>query len=128
MNNSSIENNTLPDITSVMSELGMYGNWDTQAVSSLIRSKSNGSETPAFLFLGRKEAALLQKHLGSAFGPDAVVTLRDTYYMGLEVIEIACDSFVATGGRKTTRTLQDPISRRPEWRDRDTDTLWQLRI
>ena len=26
------------------------------------------------------------------------------------------------------RTLQDPMARRPAWRDRETEALWQLRI
>lgn len=102
--------------------------WDGAAVSDLIRSKSDHGETPAFLFLGKSESALLQQHLGEAFGPESVTTLHDTYYMGLEVIVIDCESFVFAGGRKAVRTLQDPISRRPAWRDRDTETLWQLRV
>ena len=48
--------------------------------------------------------------------------------MGLEVVEIGCERFLFAGGRKTVRTLQDPISRRPAWRDRETDALWQFRI
>lgn len=118
----------LPDAASVMPEITMADTWDTPAISALIRSKSSNGESPAFLFLGRKEASLLQGHLGAAFGPESVVTLRDTYYMGLEVIELDCDSFICTAGRKAVRTLQDPISRRPEWRDRDTNGLWQLRL
>lgn len=106
----------------------MADTWDSPAVSALIRSKCDHGETPAFLFLGKKEALLLQQHLGEAFGPESVTTLHDTYYMGLDVIVIDCESFVFTGGRKTVRTLQDPISRRPQWRDRDTEALWQFRI
>lgn len=48
--------------------------------------------------------------------------------MGLDAIEIDCESFVFAGGRKKVRTLQDPIARRPAWSDRDTDSLWQFRI
>ncbi len=106
----------------------MTDTWDFRAVSDLIRSKCRFGETPAFLFVGRKEAGLLREHLAEVFGADAVSTLHQTYYMGLEVMEIACDSFLSTAGRKTIRTLQDPISRRPSWRDRETDTMWQLRI
>ncbi|WP_035612205.1 hypothetical protein [Haloferula sp. BvORR071] len=122
-------NNTpLPDSTTVAAELELNGIWDTAAVSELIRSKCENGETPAFLFLGMKEAALLRQHLAQAFGAEAVATLRDTYYMGLEVVEIEVESFVYTGGRKAIRTLQDPISRRPAWRDRGTETMWQFRI
>jgi len=118
----------MPDMASVKSELTMENTWDSEAVSSLIRSKSSNGETPAFLFLGRKEAELLKGHLTSAFGPDSVTSLHDLYYMGLDAIAVDCESFVFAGGRKTARTLQDPIARRPAWRDRETEGLWQFRI
>lgn len=118
----------IPDVATVESELTMHGKWDTDAVSELIRSKSANGETPAFLFLGRKEAALLTEHLTSAFGPDSVTSLHDVYYMGLDAVMIDCESFVFTGGRKTVRTLQDPIARRPAWRDRETEGLWRFRV
>ncbi|MBC7979822.1 MAG: hypothetical protein H7Y36_04600, partial [Armatimonadetes bacterium] len=84
--------------------------------------------TPAFLFLGRKEAHLLQLHLAEVFGAESVTTLNDTYYMGLDVVVIDCESFLFAGGRKAIRILQDPISRRPAWRDRETEGLWQFRL
>ena len=112
----------------VPSELSMTDIWDGAAVSELIRSKCDHGETPAFLFLGKNEAALLKAHLAQTFGDDSVVTLHGTYYMGLVVVTIVCDSFLSTGGRKAIRTLQDPMARRPAWRDRDTEALWQFRI
>jgi hypothetical protein len=118
----------IADHISVPSELSFEDVWDGEAVSELIRSKCEFGETPAFLFLGRKEAALLKEHLAEIFGEDSVITLYGTYYKGLEVVTIDCESFLATGGRKSIRTLQDPIARRPEWRDRETDALWQFRI
>jgi hypothetical protein len=126
--NTKIENTPLPDVATVAPELTMTDTWDSVAVSDLIRSKSDHGETPAFLFLGKKETLLLKGHLAAAFGAESVTTLHDTYYMGLEVIVIDCESFVFAGGRKTSRTLQDPISRRPQWRDRETEGLWQFRI
>ncbi|MEX1048224.1 MAG: hypothetical protein WED15_01760 [Akkermansiaceae bacterium] len=117
-----------PDLSCVPSELSFEDSWDVAAVSDIIRSKCEYGETPAFLFLGKKEALLLRDHLASVFGQESVVTLHDTYYMGLEVITIDCKSFLSTGGRKAIRTLQDPMSRRPAWRDRETKTLWQFRI
>lgn len=126
--NTRYESTPFPDSTSVAPELEFGDTWNVEAVSALIRSKCDHGETPAFLFIGRKEAELLREHLAEVFGTDAVTTLHDTYYMGLEVVEIECDSFVFAGGRKTVRTLQDPISRRPEWRDRQVDALWQFRI
>lgn len=117
-----------PDISSVPSELSFEDAWDGEAVSVLIRSKCDHRETPSFLFLGKKEALLLKQHLAAAFGEESVVTLQGTYYMGLEVITIDCEQFLNTCGRKAIRTLQDPISRRPAWRDRETEALWQFRI
>ena len=118
----------LPDVTTTVSELALGETWDTEAISMLIRSKCDHDETPAFLFLGKKEAELLTEHLAAVFGDAAVVTLRDTYYMGLDVVVIDLDSHFSTGGRKAVRTLQDPISRRPAWRDADTEAKWQFRI
>lgn len=120
--------NSYPDISTVPSELSMEDTWDGEAVYDLIRSKSENGETPAFLFLGKKEAEYLKEHLAETFGEESVVTLRGTYYMGLEVITIDCENFLNAGGRKSVRTLQDPIARRPAWRDRDADALWQFRI
>jgi hypothetical protein len=118
----------MPDDRRLESELRMDVVWDHEAVSALIRSKSDHGEMPAFLFLGRKEAGLLRLHLAEAFGADAVASLFDTYYMGLDVVEIDAESFLYTAGRKIVRTLQDPIARRPAWRDRETAALWQFRI
>jgi hypothetical protein len=117
-----------PDLSSVLSELSLEGTWDGEAVSELIRSKCDHGETPAFLFLGRKEALLLKEHLAETWGEESVVTLHSTYYMGLEIVPIDCETFITTGGRKAIRTLQDPMSRRPAWRDREVDALWQFRI
>ena len=118
----------IPDSAMLGSEVELGDRWDPAALSRLIRSKSSLGETPAFLFLGQKEAALLKEHLAGVFGAESVSTLRTTYYMGLQVVELATASFVFAGGRKTSRTLQDPIARRPAWRDRDTDSLWHLRL
>ena len=110
------------------SELVLDDVWDSAAVSELIRSKCHHDETPAFLFLGKKEAGLLTGHLAQVFGEEAVVTLHDTYYMGLDVVVIDAESHLSTAGRKSVRTLQDPMSRRPAWRDRETEAMWQFRI
>ena len=118
----------LPDVATVTPELTMSDNWDAEGIAKVIREKSDHGETPAFLFLGKLEASLLQDYLGNVFGAESVTTLHDTYYMGLDVVVIDCESFVFAGGRKTVRTLQDPISRRPAWRDRDSDGLWQFRL
>ena len=118
----------IPDSAMLGSEVELGDQWDPAVISRLIRSKSSLGETPAFLFLGKKEAGLLKGHLAEVFGPESVSTLRTTYYMGLQVVELSSASFVFAGGRKTTRILQDPISRRPAWRDRETESLWHLRL
>ena len=71
---------------------------------------------------------LLKEHLAKCFGDESVTPINGTYYKGLDVVTIDCESFRTTDERKSTRTLQDPISRRPSWRDRETSTLWQFRI
>lgn len=116
------------DLATVPSELSFRDCWDGEAVSDLIRSKSADGATPAFLFLGRREAAMLREHLAEIFGENSVTTLNGIYYKGLGVVTIACESFLATAGRKAIRTLQDPIARRPAWRDADLETLWRLRL
>jgi len=92
-----------PDLVSVSSELFMEAAWDTMAVAELIRSKSIDGRTPTFLYLGRREAAMLREHLAEAFGAESVVTLNGSYYMGLNVRTIHCERFFGTGGRKTRR-------------------------
>ena len=99
----------VPDVATVKSELSMNDKWDTDGVSALIHSKSANGETPAFLFLGRKEAALLTEHLTSAFGPDSVTSLHDVYYMGLDAVMIDCESFVFAGGCKTVQPPFTPL-------------------
>lgn len=123
-----IQDTHYPDHESVPSALAFQQSWDSEAVYELIRSKCGHGETPAYLLLGQKEAGLLKSHLAKAFGEDAVTTLKGTHYMGLEVVEMQCESFVATNGRKLTRTLQDPVARRPAWRNRDSEGLWQFRM
>jgi len=117
-----------PDDVSIPTELSFDGIWDGDAVSELIRSKCEDGASPAFLFLGKKETRLLKEHLAEIFGPEAVIALNGTRYKELEVVTLQCESFLNIGGSKAARALQDPISRRPAWRDRDTDTLWQFRI
>jgi hypothetical protein len=126
--NTSRESAPFPDSATLAPELVFGDYWSPEAVSELIRSKCAFGETPAFLYVGKTEAALLREHLAEVFGADAVSTLRDTYYMGLEVVEIECESFLFAGGRKAVRTLQDPLARRPQGRDLLTETLWQFRI
>lgn len=126
--NTNLRPSSVPVDHRVEPELTFFDDvWDSGLVADLIRSKSSREETPAFLFVGKKEAGLLRDYLAEVFGAEAVVTLHDTYYMGLEVIELECESFFFTSGRKSVRTLQDPISRRPVWRDLEDDAHWHFR-
>ncbi|WP_193212061.1 hypothetical protein [Luteolibacter marinus] len=122
------EPSPLPDSVSLAPELIFTDAWNAREVSALIRSKCDHGKTPAFLFIGRKETALLREHLAEVFGIESVTTLHDTYYMGLEVVEVGCESFFLTGGRKAARTLQGPVSRRPAPRDPETEDLWRFRV
>jgi len=102
--------------------------WDSAAVAELISNNSTRDVSPAYLYLGTHEAELLRQHLAAAFGEESVASLKHLYYMGLEVVEIRHERMLRVAGHKVVRTLQDPISRRPAWRDRETESLWNLRI
>ncbi len=79
-------------------------NWDTLAVARLIRENSTTEISPAFLYLGRNETQLLRDHLAQAFGAASVMTLNETYYMGLKVVSVNADNHLQTGGRKIIRS------------------------
>jgi hypothetical protein len=114
-----------PEQTSISSDLFMETAWDTKAVSELIRSKSFDGRTPSFLYLGRREAAMLKEHLAEAFGVECVVTFNGLYYMGLNVRTIHCERFFGVGGSKTSR--RRCLS--PHSGDRDSldSSYWQFR-
>ena len=112
----------------ISSELEMEKAWDSAQVHDLIERKTRAGRQPAFLFLGKKEAALLRQHLGSAFGPDSVRSLRNIYYMGLEVIELNTDQFLRTAGMKRVQDFRDRAGRRPGWKDVSGGSLWQLEV
>ncbi len=83
-------------------------NWDTLAVARLIRENSTAEISPAFLYLGHIETQLLRDHLAEAFGAASVMTLHETYYMGLKVVSVDLDSYLQTGGRKIIRSSYLP--------------------
>ena len=98
----------IPDTFSLASEAVLADTWDSSVLANILRRKSATGEQPAFLLLGRREAFLLRRHLAAAFGEDAVSTLKGSYYMGLEVVEIDFPEFFHTGGRKATSRLSGP--------------------
>lgn len=90
----------IPDSVSLGSEAVLAGSWDSGVLAEILRRKWRSGEAPAFLLLGRREAALLRSHLAAAFGDEAVSTLKGSYYMGLEIVEIDFPEFFHTGGLK----------------------------
>lgn len=83
-------------------------NWDTLAVARMIRENSTAEISPAFLYLGRIETELLRDHLAQAFGAASVMTLNETYYMGLKIVSVDADSYILTGGKKMIRSSYLP--------------------
>ena len=113
-----------PDEASVTGELALDGRWDSAAVRALIDSKCGPGHSPAFLVLGKTEATLLKEHLAQAFGEEAVHTLKGTHYMGLEVVEVPCGSFLAAAGRKIRRPPEDHLRSRTG----SDHSIWRLRL
>lgn len=108
----------------VASELVLFHEWKTDALRDLIERKSTAGRTPAFLFVGRHEAYLLRKHLGAAFGNESVRSLKNLYYMGLEVIEVNTDHFLRTAGMKRVKQFRERAGRTPKWKDISNVSFW----
>ena len=118
----------IPDSFSLASEAVLATTWDSGVLAEILRRKSQSGESPAFLLLGRREASLLRSHLAAAFGEEAVVTLKGTYYMGLEVVEIDFPEFFHTGGLKRPPRpsgLSDGGSVRAGG---DSGSIWRLQL
>lgn len=109
------------------SELEFKTSWDAPALRKLITKKSAVERIPAFLFLGRHEAMLLRVYLNADFGPSTVRSLKNVYYMGLEVIEVDTDRFLRTAGSKRVKSFQDSLGRRPKWKELQYASSWQFR-
>ena len=110
----------------VRSELVLGGTWDTVRLRALIARKTAAGRKPAFLFLGRREADLLRQHLGASFGPESVQSLKNLYYMGLEVIELDTWSFLRTAGMKRVQEFRDQRGHHPKWKDIADGSLWHF--
>jgi len=118
----------IPDSLSLASEAVFAETWDSSVLAEILREKLRSGEAPTFLLLGRREAALLRSHLAAAFGEDSVATLRGTYYMGLEVVEIDFPEFFHTGGQKTTLRSTGQQSKSNSRSDTDSCSIWRLRL
>ena len=118
----------IPDTFSLASEAVLSDTWNTSVLAEILRRKSASGEAPTFLLLGRRDAARLRSHLAAAFGEDSVVTLKGSYYMGLEVVEIDFPEFFHTGGRKATPRLSGQQAHSQSGRDRNSGSIWSLRL
>ena len=116
-----------PDSTgSSASELHLARFWNADAVRELIESKTSVGRKPAFLFLGKREADFLRDPLGANFGPESVRSLRNLYYMGLEVIELETPSYLRTAGMKRILGFRKNKGRSPLWKDLSNARFWRL--
>ena len=106
------------------SELTFRHRWDSEQIRQLVEQKSSKGRKPSFLFLGRTEAGLLREHLGAAFGPESVRSLKNLYYMGMEVVETDAESYVRTAGAKRIEGLTEALNRKPGWRDVEASSFW----
>ena len=106
------------------SELKLRDRWDSEKIRQLVERKSSKGRKPSFLFLGRTEAELLREHLGAAFGPESVRSLKNLYYMGMEVVETEAESYVRTAGAKRIEGLTEALNRKPGWRDIEASSFW----
>jgi hypothetical protein len=106
------------------SELHLGRDWNTGAIRELIEQKTSAGRKPAFLLVGQHEADLLRGHLGSAFGPESVRSLKNLYYMGLEVIELDTPSFLRTAGMKRILGFRESRGRPPLRKDVNDASFW----
>lgn len=106
------------------SELVFRDQWDTESLRNLVERKTAAGKKPAFLFLGRREAELLREHIGAAFGPESVQSLKNHYYMGMEVIELDTRCYLRTAGAKRVSSLTEALNRKPGWRDLEASSFW----
>ena len=119
---------TPPRQAAARSELRMFDRWNTEALRALVNRKTAQGRKPAYLFLGQEEANLLRHHLGTAFGPEAVRSLKNLYYMGLQVIEVEQQSFLRTAGMKRVRGLEEALNRTPTPQDLEASSFWQFAV
>ena len=120
------DNDPIEEEDIVNSELELEDIWDTAAIRNLIKEKSAAQRTPAFLFLGHHEAQLLRENIGAAFGPSSVQSLKNLYYMGLEIIEVDTDRFLRTAGNKRVKSFRDALGRKPKWKDIQSASCWSF--
>lgn len=119
---------TLKSPTEPRSEANLFDRWNTETIRALINRKTAQGKVPSFLFLGQKESQLLRHHLGTAFGPESVRSLKNLYYMGLEVIEVDTPSYLRTAGMKRVRGLEEALNRMPNHNDLEASSFWRFAL
>ena len=73
--------------------------WDRDLIEELIAENHAQGFQPTCLVLGRREVAMLKRHLGNNFGPPAAQSLKNTYYLGLKIVEDSATSLLCVAGR-----------------------------
>lgn len=111
----------------VPQDLELDEHWDSHALRLLINERTREGREPSSLFLGQHEAGLLKRHLSAAFGEEAASTLNRTYYMGLEVIELASPRFFRVAGKKFHSQLESIEKDIRDWRAEEF-SRWQPRF
>ena len=88
-----------------------------------ITTRAGVNLAAAHYHFGSKEGLL-----GAAFGPESVQTLKNLYYMGLEVIELEVDSYLRTAGMKRVEGLKEALNRSPRWEDLEASRFWRYAV
>ena len=89
-----------PRTTPGASEEAATPAWDAVAVRDLLRQAELEGRHPARLLLGRTEARAYHESLAAEFGEEARASVRDNYYLGLEVVETDVESQLEVEGDK----------------------------
>ena len=90
--------------------------WDPVHVRDLLRKAQAEGQRPARLELGEQQANAFRAFLAKAYGEDGLFVLKDTYYLGLEVVQVEADSHLAVSGAKTHDAWEGDLP--PLWTDR----------
>ena len=89
--------------------------WDPVAVRDLIRQAELEGRHPSRLLLGQKESNAYHNHLATEFGEEALDTVRDNYYLGLEVVELDVPTKLEAVGDKPHHAWEGDLP--PLWKE-----------
>ena len=90
--------------------------WDPILVRDLVREAQSSGQHPALIELGHLEASSFRAFLAEAFGEEGTLTLKDTYYLGLEVVAVDTPTRLAVCGNKPNDAWGGELP--PLWTDR----------